>query len=103
MTAASRVVKQTYPRLFQLTCETHGLHNAAKRIRANYEDVVKLIASAKAAVAKNRDQRAKFSVINRPPQPVVTRWGSWLKAAECHAKKFPQVREIVNALKVQGS
>ena len=30
MTAAGRVVKQTYPRLFNITCVAHGLHNAAE-------------------------------------------------------------------------
>ena len=102
MTAAGRVVKQTYPRLFHITCVAHGLHNAAERIRANYEDVDKLIASVKASVVKNKDRKAKFSAINSPPQPVVTRWGSWLKAAEYYAKKFPQVREIVNAFEGTG-
>ena len=73
----------------------HGFHNAAQRINANYEDVVKLIAAAKALVVKNEDKIAKFSAINSPTQPIVTRWGSWLKAAEYYAKNFPQVLEIV--------
>ena len=98
MTAAGRVVKQTYPRLFHITCVAHGLHNAAERNRADYEDVGKIIAS----VVKNKDQSAKFSAINSSPQLVVTRWGSWLKAAEYHHKKFPQVREIVNAFEGTG-
>ena len=75
----------------------HGLHNAAKQIRANYKDVDKLIAAVKVSVVKNKDQRAKFSTINSLPQPVVTRWESWLKAAEYYAKNFPQVCEIVSA------
>ena len=102
MTAAGRVVKQTYPRLFHITCVAHGLHNAAERIRANYEDVDKLIAAVKASVVKNKDRRVKFSTINSPLQPVVTRWGSWLTAAEYYAKNFPQVCEIVNAFEGTG-
>ena len=47
-------------------------------------------------MVKNIDRRAKFAAIKSPPQPVVTRWGSWLKVAEYYAKNFPQVREIVN-------
>ena len=103
MTAAGRVVKQTYPRLFHITCVAHGLHNAAERIRANYEDVDKLIAAVKASVMKNKDRRVKFSTINSPPQPVVTRCGSWLKAAKYYAKNFLQVCEIVNAFEGTGS
>ena len=102
MTAAGRVVKQTYPKLFHITCVSRGLHNAAERIHANYADVDKLIAAVKASVVKNKDRRAKFSAINSSPQPVVTRWGSWLKAAEHYAKNFPQVCEIVNAFEGTG-
>ena len=78
MTAAeqmdSREVEQMYPRLFHIIYVAHGFHNAAERIRANYQDVDKLIAAVKASVVKNKDRRAKFSTINSPPQPVVTRW-----------------------------
>ena len=66
MTTSGRVAKQTYPRLFRITSVVHGLHNAAARIRANYEDVDKLIAAVKALVVKNKDRRAKFSTINSP-------------------------------------
>ena len=96
MTAAGRVVKQTYPRLFHITCAAHGLHNAAERIRANYEDVDKLIAAVKALVLKSKDRRAKVLAIDSPPLLVVTRCGSRLKAAEYYAKNFPQVLEIGN-------
>ena len=99
MTAAGCMVKQTYPRLFHITCVAHGLHNAAERIHANYEDVDKLIAVVKASVVKNKDRRAKFSTTNSSPQP---RWGSWLKVAEYYAKNFPQVCEIVNVFEGTG-
>ena len=102
MTAADRVVKQTYPKLFHITCVAHGLHNAAERVRANYADVDKLITAVKASVVKNKDRRAKFSAISSPAQPVVTRWGSRLKAAEYYAKNFPQVCEMVNAFEGTG-
>ena len=69
MIAADGVVKQTYPKLFHITCVAHCLHNAAERIRANYADVDKLIAAVKASVEKNKDQRAKFSAINNPRNP----------------------------------
>jgi len=47
----------------------HGLHIAAERTPANYEDVVKLIAAVKASVVKNKDRRAKFSAINTSRKP----------------------------------
>ena len=72
MTAAGCVVKQMYPRLFRTTCVAHGLHHAAEQIRADYEDVNKLIAAVKASMVKNKDRIEKFSTINSPLQLIVT-------------------------------
>lgn len=102
MTAAGRLVKEIYPKLFHITCTAHALHNAAERIRNHYEDVNKLIATVKASVVKNKDRRGKFSEIGSPPQPIVTRWGSWLNAAKYYAENFPKVCEIVNAFEGTG-
>ena len=71
MIAAGREVEQMYPRLFHIIYVAHSFHNAAERIRANYQDVDKLIAAVKASVMKNKDRRAKFSTINSPPQPLL--------------------------------
>ena len=54
------------PRLFHITRVGHGLHNAAERIRDNYEDVDKLIAALRASVVKDKGRWAKFAVINSP-------------------------------------
>ena len=59
-----------------------------------------LIASVKAATRKNRTRREMFKRegIPIPPAPVVTRWGSWLKAAFYYAKNFCVVRDIFNTI-----
>ena len=36
MTAAGVLLKKLYPRLFQVTCMAHLLHNCAMKVRANY-------------------------------------------------------------------
>ena len=101
-TAAGRLVKGIYPKLFRITCTAHALHNAAERIRNHYEDVNKLIATVKASVVKNKDRRGNFSEIGGPPEPIVTRWGSWLNAAKYYAENFPKVCDIVNAFEGTG-
>ena len=102
MTAARRLVKGIYPKLFHITCTAHALHNAVERICNHYEDVNKLIATVKASVVKNKDRRKKFSEIVSPPQPIVTQWGSWLNAAKYYAENFPKVCDIVNAFEGTG-
>ena len=44
---------------------------------------------------KNRSRRAFFTSIGQPPQPVVTRWGSWLTAAFYYSRNLPEVRNIL--------
>ena len=51
------------------------------KIKSHFEDVDQLIAKVKAVTIKNKTRKAKFSAIGYPPQPVHTRWGSWLNAA----------------------
>ena len=56
----------------------------------------------KALVVKNKDRRGKFLEIGSPPQPIVTRWGSWLNTAKYYAENFPKVCDIVNAFEGTG-
>ena len=65
-------------------------------------EVDDLIAAVKASIVKNKTRAADFAVCGRPPQPVVTRWGSWLDAANYYAEKLPQVRAIVNSWNGEG-
>jgi len=81
MTAAGRLLQQLYPRLFHVTCTAHLLHNCAEKVRAYFSDVDDLIATVKAATVRSKDRKELFASIGYPPQPVVTRWATWLKAA----------------------
>ena len=61
-----------------------------------------MIAAVKASVVQNKSRAADFDVYGRPPQPVVTCWGSWLDAANYFAEKLPQVQEIFNSWNGEG-
>ena len=67
------------------------------KMKSHFEDVHQLIAKVKAVTIKNKTRQAKFSVIGYPPQPVPTRWGSWLNTALYYAKNFPEVKAIVES------
>ena len=81
MIAAGITLKSLYPKLFHAACVAHLLHNSAMKIKFHFKDVDQLIAKIKAATIKNKTRHEKFSAIGYPPQPVPTRWGSWLNAA----------------------
>ena len=97
MTAAGVLLKKLYSRFFQVTCMGHLLHTCAMKVRANYPAVDELVAMVKAVTIKNRSRRAFFTSISQPPQPVVTRWGSWLTAAFYCSRNLPEVRNIVSS------
>ena len=80
------------------TCFAHLLHNAAEKIRFFLPFVDQLIANTKAATVKNetRQQQFKDSGIPYPPQPVLTRWGSWVNAATYYSRYFEEVQSIIH-------
>ena len=86
MIAVGIILKSLYPKLFHVTCVAHLLHNCAMKIKSHFEDVDQLIAKVKAVTIKNKTRQTKFFAIGYPPQPVPTRWGSWLNAALYYAK-----------------
>ena len=80
MTAAQVLLKKTISQA--LPGNMHGsLHNCAMKVRANNPAVDELVARVKAVTIKNRSRRVFFTSIGQPPQPVVTRCGSWWTAA----------------------
>ena len=51
---------------------------------------------------EEQEPAQKFNEIGTPPQPVLTRWSTWLNVAEYYAKNLVKVREIVNAFEGDG-
>ena len=102
MTACIATLKLLYPRLFHVTCMAHLLRNCAEKVRSHFQQVDNLIAKVKVVTVKNKNRHNKFNKIGTPPQPVLTRWGTWLNAAEYYAKNLVKVREIVNAFESDG-
>ena len=54
------------------------------------------------ATVKNKDRKELFAEVGYPPEPVITRWATWLKAALYYADKLPEVRRIVEGFEGDG-
>ena len=78
------------------------LHNCAEKVRGAFADVDNLVARVKAATIKNKSKQAQFKHIGSPPEPIVTRWGTWLKAADYYADNLIEVKKIVNEFEGDG-
>ena len=80
----------------------HLLHNCTEKVRAHFSDVDNLIARAMSAVFKNKDRKKFFAAIGYPPQPIVTRWASWLNVAFYCADSFLDVKRIIGEFQGDG-
>ena len=98
MSSAGKTLKELYPSLMHVTCVAHLLHNCAMRVRAHFKNIDEVIATIKAATIKNKDRKKDFrdAGLPSPPDPVITRWATWLRAALYYSEDLPAVRTIVN-------
>ena len=83
MSLAGKTLKELYLSLMHVTCVAHLLHNFAMRVRAHLKNIDEIIATIKAATIKNKDRKKDFhdAGLPSPPDPVITRWATWLRAA----------------------
>ena len=68
------------------------------RLGARFKNIDEIIATIKAATIKNKDCKKDFhdAGLSSPPDPVITRWTTWLRAALYYSENLPAVRTIVN-------
>lgn len=102
MIKAMRTLKGLFPKMVHVTCLAHGLHRVAELVRATNPDVNRLISSAKSVFLKapHRTQLFKQLCPNvpLPPSPVVTRWGTWLAAAQYYATNLEALVNVMMSL-----
>ena len=98
MSLAGKTLKELYASLMHVTCVAHLLHNCAMRVRAHFKNIDEIIATIKAATIKNRDRKKDFhdAGLPSPPDPVITRWATWLRAALYYSENLPAVHTIVS-------
>ena len=98
MSLVGKTLKELYPSLMHVTCVAHLLHNCAMRVRAHFKNIDKIIATIKAATIKNKDRKKDFhhAGLPSPPDPVITRLATWLRAALYYSENPLAVRIIVN-------
>ena len=98
MSLAGKTLKEFYPFLMYVTCVLLLLHNCAMRVRAHSKNIDEVIATINAATIKNKDCKKDFhdAGLPSPPDPVITRWATWLIAALYYSENLPAVRTIVN-------
>jgi len=102
MIKAGTTIKALYSKMIHVTCLAHGIHRVAEDIRGKFPEIDKLIAKIKQIFLKAPSRTILFK--NKvpgtplPPQPIITRWGTWLEAASYYCKHFNEVKSVVQEL-----
>lgn len=98
MIKAGEHLKIFYPNMLHLTCLIHGLNRIAEKIRCRFHLVNTLISSVKKVFLKAPLRVEKYrkilGLVPLPPEPVITRWGTWLEAALFYSKHLSEIKEV---------
>ena len=105
MSLAGKTLKELYPSLTHVICVVHLLHNCAMRVRAHFKNIDEIIATIKTATIKNKDRKKDFhdAGLPSPPDPVITRWATWLRAAYVTVRTFQLFVPLSTIEQVQAS
>ena len=95
MTACTSALNLLFQPFFHITCLVHLAHNFCEKVRNHYTRVNTLISSIKASTIKNTTHRELFTTVGYPPEPVITRWGTWLEASQYYWKNFEEIKTII--------
>lgn len=102
MKKAGDTIKVLYPKIIHVTCLAHGLHRVAEEVRVNYPKVDKLVSSVKQIFLKAPSRTVLFKTVNPGipllPEPILTRWGTWIEATSYYCKYFSKIRDVVRQL-----
>jgi hypothetical protein len=107
MLKAGRILKSVLPKMKHVTCIAHALHRVAEKIRCQYPDVDTLIANLKKVFLKSPSRvkllKDLYPNLPLPPQPVITRWGTWLAAVTYYVKHFNEINTVLSRLRTSDA
>lgn len=99
---AGKTLKILYPKLIHVTCIVHGLHRVFEKIREQNDDVNDLVSNMKNIFVKSNKRVILFKETNPgvplPPQPVITRWGTWLEAVVYYFKYWDETKKMTGTM-----
>lgn len=99
---AGQNLKVFYPELQRITCIAHGIHRVAEEVREMFPAVNELISSVKKIFKKAPSRVALWKEccpdLPLPPDPVITRQGSWIQTALYYASNLGGVCQIIKQL-----
>lgn len=95
--------QHNYMKLAQVTCLCHALHRTAEAVRREYKMADKIIGTTKKVFKKSPVRTQMFRDIAGtnvpfPPEPILTRWGTWITASTYYAEHIAIVSDVIEQL-----
>jgi hypothetical protein len=106
MIKAAKALQLLYPKMIHVTCLAHALHTVAEEVRGSCPEVDQLIAKGNIFIKPPlRVQKFKEEAptLPLPPQPIVTRWGTWLDAVNYCCTNYSEIKKIFNKFGTKDS
>ena len=101
MVLAIKNLKEMFSNLHHVTCLCHAIHNLCDKIRKDNPLANKFIGLIKEILSKwpQREQiNFEITNLNLPPSVILTRWGTWIKAANFYAENFDKIELFLNEI-----
>ncbi|XP_025198504.1 uncharacterized protein LOC112603549 [Melanaphis sacchari] len=99
MVKSGEALKSLYSKMIHVTCVVHGLHRVAEEVRSQFHVVDKVISSVKKIFRKAPSRLLVFKSeapnLPLPPEPIITRWGSWINAAIYYCENFEIIHRVI--------
>lgn len=107
MVKAGQTLQSLYSKMIHLTCLAHGIHRVAENIREKFKKVDKLISRVKQVFLKAPSRvlvfKSEAPAIPLPPEPILTRWGTWIIAASYYCKYYQVIRRVLLSLNAEDA
>ena len=100
MTKAVESLQVPLQKMIHINCLAHNLNRVAEKVVELYPELNELISLGKQVFLKTPLRREKLLAKNLslPPEPVITRWGTWLEATDYYLKNYETFTEFIREL-----
>jgi hypothetical protein len=102
MIKCGKSLSALYSKMIHVTCAAHGLHRTSEEVRGRFSTIDKIVSNVKNFFKKAPLRVQIFKThdpnIPLPPEPVISRWGTWINAAIYYCEHYEKICEIVNLL-----
>lgn len=102
MVKAAKAIQVFFPKITHVTCVAHALHRVCEAVRSEYDIVDRFVANCKKVFVKAPSRQQIFRELEPdialPPQPITTRWGTWMDAVQYYADNIERIERVFAAL-----